>query len=77
MTNLINCEMTGQVDKASIADIVYLEFRKTFDTVSPKILIEKAGKVQSGHAYKEVEKNSLTVPEHSDQGCKAYLGASN
>lgn len=29
--------MTGQVDKASIADIVYLEFRKTFDTVSPKI----------------------------------------
>lgn len=62
MTNLINCEMTGQVDKERIADIVYLEFRKTFDTVSPKILIEKAGKVQSGHAYKEVEKKLIDSP---------------
>lgn len=50
--------MTGLVDEESIGDIVYVEFRKTFNTDSPKILIEKAGKVQSGHADKEVNKTS-------------------
>lgn len=50
--------MTGLVDEGSIVDIVYTEFRKTFDTYSPKILIEKVDKVQSGHADKEVNKTS-------------------
>ncbi|KAK4831130.1 hypothetical protein QYF61_015433 [Mycteria americana] len=43
MTNLINFydEMTVLVDKWRAVDIVYLNFRKAFDTVSHKILIEK------------------------------------
>ncbi|KAK4811754.1 hypothetical protein QYF61_005322 [Mycteria americana] len=34
-------EMTGQVDESRAVDIVDLDFRKAFDTVSPKILVEK------------------------------------
>ncbi|KAK4817888.1 hypothetical protein QYF61_002057 [Mycteria americana] len=43
LTNLINFygEMTGLVDEERAVVIVYLDFRKAFDTDSPKILIEK------------------------------------
>ncbi|KAK4806176.1 hypothetical protein QYF61_001099 [Mycteria americana] len=43
LTNMITFydEMTGLVDEGRAVDIVYLDFRKAFDTVSPKILIEK------------------------------------
>ncbi|GAB0204008.1 hypothetical protein GRJ2_002866400 [Grus japonensis] len=34
-------EMTGLVDEGTTVDIVYLDFRKTFDAVSHKILLEK------------------------------------
>lgn len=42
LTNLINTydEMTGLVDKGGAVDVVYLDFNKTFDTVSRKILTD-------------------------------------
>ncbi|KAK4810544.1 hypothetical protein QYF61_004507 [Mycteria americana] len=43
LTNLINfCdEMTGLVDEGRAVDIAYLDFRKAFNTISHKILMEK------------------------------------
>ncbi|KAM9591200.1 putative nicotine oxidoreductase isoform 2-T3 [Morphnus guianensis] len=43
LTNLITFydEMPGLVDEGRAVDIVYLDFRKAFDPVSHKILIEK------------------------------------
>ncbi|GAB0207040.1 mitochondrial enolase superfamily member 1 [Grus japonensis] len=43
LTNLINFydEMTGLVDEGRAVDIVYLDIRKAFDTMSHKILMEK------------------------------------
>ncbi|GAB0208209.1 mitochondrial enolase superfamily member 1 [Grus japonensis] len=43
LTNLINFydEMTGLVDEGRAVDIVYLDFKQAFDTVSHSILIEK------------------------------------
>ena len=43
MTNLINfcAKMTGLVVEGRAEAIVHLDFRKIFDTVSHKILIEK------------------------------------
>lgn len=46
MTNLINCydEMTGLVDEERIVDNFYVDFMKTFNSVSHSILIEKMKK---------------------------------
>lgn len=33
--------MNGLVDEEKVVDIIYLDIRKAFDTVSHKILIEK------------------------------------
>lgn len=42
MTNLVTCdEMAGLVDAGRTVNIVCLDFRKAFDTVSNNILIEK------------------------------------
>ena len=43
LTDLINVyhAMTGLVDEGRAVGIVYLDFRKTFNTVSRKILLEK------------------------------------
>jgi len=43
MTNFINYydEMTDLVDKSRAGIIVYLDFRKTFNTVPHKVLIKK------------------------------------
>lgn len=43
MTNLIHFydEMVGLVDERRAVEIVYLDFRKVFDAVSHKILIDK------------------------------------
>ncbi|KAK4815920.1 hypothetical protein QYF61_010177 [Mycteria americana] len=43
LTNLINFydEMTALLDKVRAVDIVYLDFSRSFDTISRKILIEK------------------------------------
>ena len=42
LTNLINFydEVTGLADERRVVDIVYLDFRKAFNTVSCKILID-------------------------------------
>lgn len=57
MTSLINFynEMTGLVDEGRAADIVCLDFRKAFDTVSGKIFIDKL------LMYEEVEQTGRWV----------------
>ncbi|PKU42617.1 rna-directed dna polymerase from mobile element jockey-like [Limosa lapponica baueri] len=43
LTNLISfCDVTCLVDEAKAVDVVYLDFRKAFDTVSHSILPEKS-----------------------------------
>ena len=41
MTNLITFWVTRLVDEGKAVDVVYLDFSKAFDTVSPSILLGK------------------------------------
>jgi len=57
LTNLMSFyeEMTDLINKARAVDVVHLHFSKAFDTVSPKILIEKLMKYGLDEQDREVD----------------------